>query len=483
MTRPIDYPQGSLWDKFYEISQIPRPSKKEDKFRNYLKIFARERSLKFKEDNAGNIVIYIPGTIGKETQPPVLIQNHMDMVTDALPDRKINFDKDPITLIVEDGWVKASGTTLGADNGIGCAAALALADLKNPIHPPLELLFTVDEETGLHGALNLDPTMIKSKRMLNLDTEEWGSFYVGCAGGITYELEGKYETHTPSTDGMFYEVKIAGLKGGHSGIDIHRGRGNAISLLVELLSDVTFPFELAELRGGRSHNIIPRDSYAMIRMNPKFQTDLLDLIDQKRQDLLSYLPVEDHDLIFEAKEVPHFHKNVLGQKDTWRILSYLTFFPHGAASFQWDASGPLPKISNNLAILLLVDGMIYIQTSFRFFNRSEVKKLEKQVSNIAGLMDLQLNKTGSYPSWDPVFKGNNLLEQVKELYQHEFHVIPEVKAIHAGLECGIIKEKLGDIDIISFGPTITGAHSPTEALEIASTQDFWIFLRKVLSSI
>lgn len=302
MTRPSHYPTGLIWDHFYEITQVPRPSKKEKKIREYLIDFANSKNLKHAVDKIGNVIIFLPATKGYENKESVIIQNHMDMVTDATPDRDIDFDNDPIALLVEDGWVTADRTTLGADNGIGCAAALALVDEKEIKHPPLELLFTVDEETGLNGAINLDASLLSGKKMINLDTEEWGALYIGCAGGIDYELEGSIGFD--KQDGMSaYEISLKGLKGGHSGIDIHTGRGNAITILINLFNQIDFPFDVVEFIGGKAHNIIPRDASVTLAFKDEFLGRCEQLTKELRSELLTYLPEVDHGLEFLIKRL------------------------------------------------------------------------------------------------------------------------------------------------------------------------------------
>jgi dipeptidase D len=295
MQKPQNYPTQPehLWNHFFDFTQTPRPSKEEEKIRQHLIGLAEKYKHEYKTDDEGNIVIYVPGSKDKENLEPVIIQNHIDMVTDATPDRKINFSTDPIITKVEGDWLKADRTTLGADNGIGCAAALALMTDDSISHPPLELLFTTDEETGLNGAWGVQSSFFKAKRMINLDTEEWGSLYTGCAGGIDKQFNKKIEM-TKGADGLqAFKLTIGKLRGGHSGVDIHMQLGNAIKLLGEYLKEIKIDMELAEFRGGRAHNIIPRDAYAIIRTEMKNEQRLIDVGNELVERWKSYLPEDD----------------------------------------------------------------------------------------------------------------------------------------------------------------------------------------------
>lgn len=481
MTRPQGYPQGVIWDRFYDLTQIPRPSKKEEKVRSFLLDFAKQRELKSCTDEIGNVVIYLPATTGYESHETVIIQNHMDMVTDATPDRDINFETDPIVLLIESGWVTADRTTLGADNGIGCAAALAICDEKDIAHPPLELLFTVDEETGLNGAINLDAKNLSGKKMLNLDTEEWGAIYIGCAGGADYELEGRLEYTSAKPELNSYAMTIRGLKGGHSGIDIHRSRGNAITQLVQIFNEFNFPFYLSEIEGGKAHNIIPRDASCRFQMDASHVNEVEKLLEAMREKMISYLPEEDHGVEIELKQIDNVQE-VLTECDQEKALLFLTTLPHGAYSYTWDVEPPCANISSNFAILKLNSSELYMQTSCRFFEENELLPVRHKIERLAQFIGGDLKIGCGYPSWKPV-TNNALLEMAKGEFEQSFGFAPETKAIHAGLECGLIKEKLGEMDIISFGPNITGAHSPSESIEIESTDKFYLFFKQLLQKL
>lgn len=484
MQKPENYPQEPkyLWDQFFNFTQIPRPSKKEEKIAKYLIDLAKEHGLKYVQDKASNVIIYVPGKNGRENDAPIIIQNHIDMVTDATSDRDINFETDPIITFVKDGWLKADRTTLGADNGIGCAAALATIFDKEMVHPPLELLFTVDEETGLNGALGLETDYLKGRKMLNLDTEEWGSLYIGCAGGIDYEFNAEIEQVDSNKDYDFYELSLKGFVGGHSGVDIHEQRANAIKLFVELLYELpNDQFELASFQGGKAHNIIPREVKAVIGIDPSYKNALEERIESASSAWKSYLGPLDHNFSFELTEVAS-PKQVIDHELRDQLFNFLILFPHGAHAFDLPSGRELVSMSNNLAKVILINGKFYVQTSLRFFDRKEVIALEKKMIALAHTFGVEVERNSEYPSWKPVLE-NSVLEVVKEEYKKLFNKEAHVTAIHAGLECGILRDKIGPIEVVSFGPTIMGAHSPDERVNIETVAHFWNLFKAVLKKI
>jgi dipeptidase D len=381
--------------------------------------------------------------------------------------------------VKEGDWIKADRTTLGADNGIGCAAALALMEEKNIEHPPLELLFTIDEETGLKGAWGVDASFLKGKKMLNLDTEEWGSLYIGCAGGIDYEFKAPAKM-VPAKLNKTVKLTVGGFLGGHSGVDIHEQRGNAIKFLMDwIISLPAESFELVEWRGGKAHNIIPRDAFAIINVKDTSAAEksAADLTTRWR----SFMPENDRKFTATV-EAMDTATEVVSREDTQRFLSFLLAFPHGAHGYDLASNRELVSLSNNLAISLLVRGNFYLQASLRFFDRGECVGLENQVVSLARGFNIEFTKNGEYPSWKPV-RENRLLELVGKKYQDLFHKEAKVTAIHAGLECGILRDKIGPIDAVSFGPTIMGAHSPQERLLIPTVETFWKLLKEVLKAL
>jgi dipeptidase D len=483
MNTPSHFPAEphKVWGYFHAINQIPRPSKREDKFREFILQEASSLDLKTHTDEVGNVIVYVPASKGYEDHETVIIQNHMDMVTDATPDRQINFNTDPIVTFREGEWIKADRTTLGADNGIGCAAALALMHDLDMAHPPLELLFTIDEETGLKGAWGVDAQYLKGKKMINLDTEEWGSLYIGCAGGIDYEFKKTIEITPTKIKGLGVKLVVGGFLGGHSGVDIHEQRGNAIKFLMDWLNTISSEsYELHEWRGGKAHNIIPRDAFALVNVtNVKVAEEALAQVTKRWK---AFMPESDRNFFGKIELLDSAFEEVVSKNATRSLMDFLIAFPHGAHAYDLASHKELVALSNNLAISLLVRGQFYLQSSLRFFDRGECVGLENQVRALAHGFGMEFSKNGEYPSWKPI-RENKLLELVSEKYQKLFERKAKVTAIHAGLECGILRDKIGPIDAVSFGPTIMGAHSPQERLLVSTVEPFWNLLKEVLKSL
>ncbi len=483
MTFPSHFPTEpqKLWQYFHVINQIPRPSRSEEKFREFILKEANQLGLKTHTDEVGNVIVYVPASAGYENHETVIIQNHMDMVTDATPDRKINFKTDPIVTLKDGDWITADRTTLGADNGIGCAAALALMHDESIAHPPLELLFTIDEETGLKGAWGVDASFLKGKKMLNLDTEEWGSLYIGCAGGIDYEFKKTLSMVPAQIKSTGAKLIVGGFVGGHSGVDIHEQRGNAIKFLMDWLNSMPQDaYELNEWRGGKAHNIIPRDAFALVNIkDSKIAEDALKQVTARWK---SFMPENDRQFFGSIEIQESIYAEVFAHKDKQLATQFLMAFPHGAHAYDLAGKKSLVSLSNNLAISLLVRGQFYLQSSLRFFDRGECVGLENQVTSLAHGFGMDFTKNGEYPSWKPV-RENKLLDLVAKKYQDLYHKEAKITAIHAGLECGILRDKIGPIDAVSFGPTITGAHSPQERVHIPSVEHFWKLLKAVLKEL
>lgn len=484
MQIPAHFPQTPehLWSYFHAINQIPRPSRHEEKLREYILNLSVQHNLKTSVDEVGNVIVYVPATKGYEHKETVIIQNHMDMVTDATPDRKINFNTDPIVTFRDGDWIKADRTTLGADNGIGCAAALALMTDPSVEHPALELLFTIDEETGLKGAWGVKGELLKGRKMINLDTEEWGSVYIGCAGGIDYEFKKTLSMTKSGLNGISAKLIVGGFLGGHSGVDIHEQRGNAIKFLVEWLQRIaeSQKCELAELRGGKAHNIIPRDAFALMNLQDLQKAQAVG--DAVLARWKAFMPKNDQNFFIKIETTSDKFSDVFDLGDSSLMLSFLTAFPHGAHAYDLASSKELVSLSNNLAIVLMVRGQFFLQSSLRFFDRGECVGLENQVNALALGFGLEATKNGEYPSWKPI-RENKLLDLVLSHYQSLFNQKAKVTAIHAGLECGILRDKIGPIDVVSFGPTIMGAHSPDERVNVPTVESFWTLLKAVLKSL
>ena len=474
-----------VWKKFYEISQIPRPSKKEERVRLYLRNFAGQHNLGFKEDETGNIVISVPATPGFEYAPTVVLQSHVDMVCEKNKETVHDFFNDPIKLVRDGEWIRAENTTLGADNGIGVAAALAIAIDEDFHHGELELLFTVDEETGLTGANGLEKNFIKGKYLLNLDTEEDGAFYVGCAGGMdsvgvfTIEEEDIKENFIP------YSIFISGLKGGHSGININSGRANAIKLLGQLLNCIEKAnFQLAFISGGSKRNAIPREAEAVIFINPEYDSFAREIINEfALETVLEYKITDDAIRItFEKNEElsqKYFrcYKNEFAKK----IINTILALPHGVISMSAEIPN-LVSTSTNLATVIVETDEIKIGTSQRSSIESAKQNIARNVKAVFELAGANAKVSDGYPGWQPDM-NSELLTISKKVFSVIFSKEPELKAVHAGLECGILGDKYPGIQMISFGPTIEGAHSPEERINITDVDKFYRLLKGILMEI
>ncbi|MBF0298027.1 MAG: beta-Ala-His dipeptidase [Oligoflexia bacterium] len=502
---------AEVWQYFKEISSIPRASGNEEGIRNYLIDFAKKNNFSYKVDKAGNVYIYVSASDQYENHHPILIQNHMDMVCDSTSDVKIDFKNHPLELIVtEDGYVKAHKTTLGADNGIGMAVALALTS-KNIKHPPLELLFTVDEETGLNGAQHIEKDFISSKRLLNFDTGNFGTFYVGCAGSIKVELKAKFKEEEESSNSVAYRLSVSGFTGGHSGGEINKQKANAIKFLIDCLNRLDsekIEYSLHGFIAGKAHNIIPREAFAVICINKSIDlenkiTNILKILNQAKNDWCSFLPSNDNQFSFTFNACPVHTEaestKVLSLKDKKRFLSIVNLIPHGVESYcihqhqhqdnekKEEVSYSIPSLSSNFSLCKLHDGDMLLQSSIRFFNPQECFKLLNIFNQIASLAEIEINIKWSYPSW-PVadYSENNLLKTISSNYESLFNKNPKILITHTGLECGIIVDRLRDgdllttntnkknkIEALSLGMNILAIHTPDERLEIASVQNFW----------
>lgn len=474
-----------LWKRFFEISQVPRPSKSEERIRLYLRNFAGQHNLATKEDDAGNVVILVPPSPGFENVPVIVLQSHVDMVCEKNKETVHNFLNDPIKLIRQGGWIKADGTTLGADNGIGAAAALAVAQDDSFEHGPLELLFTVDEETGLTGANSLEEGFITGKTLLNLDTEEDGAFYVGCSGGMdtvgTFKIEFEEiaERYSP------FLVSISGLKGGHSGIDIAERRGNAIKLLGLVLDRMSrLDYQLATLSGGSKRNAIPREAEAVIFLKDSLESQAREIINGFAIE--SSLEFSNSDtnvkVSFEEKDFySSGFKHVYKKEFTEKIINAIIGMPHGVISMSQEIPG-LVETSTNLATVVAEEKEILIGTSQRSSIESSKRNIARMVKAVFDLCGADVKVGDGYPGWQPNMHSQ-VLKLSTQVFKGLFARDPLVKAVHAGLECGILGNKYPGLDMISFGPTIEGAHSPDEKVNIADVDKFYRLLKAILTKI
>ncbi len=471
-----------LWQRFYEISQIPRPSKKEGKIRDYLRKLIKDMNLTFREDKVGNIVVKVPATKEYEGVPVVVLQGHIDMVGEKNKNIIHDFENDPLKLKKEDGWITADGTTLGSDNGIGIAAALSIITDKDVIHGPLEILFTIDEETGLTGANSLKPGFITGKILLNMDSEEDGAFYVGCAGGIdtvgTFNLEKELVPNNTSA----YNLIVSGLKGGHSGLDINLGRGNAIKILTRVLKSLEgLEFYVSKLEGGSKRNAIPREAEALLYISSSEVNKANNLIKELESRIRNELKSSDEKISITFQKSDESSNFVFDTDFSNRIIDTLLALPSGVISMSQDIPD-LIETSTNLATITTGEDSIIIGTSQRSSIESAKQYIAQSVLAIFSLADANIEIGNEYPGWKPDM-NSQILKTSINVYKNLFNKEPEIKAIHAGLECGILGNKNPGLDMVSFGPTIQGAHSPDEKVNIETVIHFYELLKGILKTL
>ncbi len=471
-----------LWQRFYEITRVPRPSKKEGKILDHLKRLLKELKVSYKQDGVGNIVVSVPPTSGYEKSPTVILQGHVDMVCEKNKNTKHDFDNDPIKLVNKDGWISADGTTLGSDNGIGVAAALAVISDDKVIHGPVEILLTIDEETGLTGVNNIEPGFIKGKILLNLDSEEDGAFYVGCSGGVDTVGHFDLEFENASPDLVPFELLIAGLKGGHSGLDINTGRANAIKLLARTLRELEKTnYKLASISGGSKRNAIPREAEAVIFIKPSSVSAAEKIINDFEVKLANEFKVSDSGLKIEFKKTASSSKEVFTNILREKIIDTILALPHGVITMSHDIPD-LVETSTNVATISIENKNLSIGTSQRSSVDSAKKYIANSVSSVFKLAKAKIENGDGYPGWKPNM-DSEILKISKKVFKDLFKKEPEIKAIHAGLECGILGDKNPGLDMISFGPTIMGAHSPSEKVNIETVEKFYKLLKGILKHI
>jgi len=473
----------SIWQHFEKICEIPHPSGHEAALLAHIKGWAEEFGFDTKRDKVGNLFVYVPASKGQEGAPTVVLQGHVDMVPEKNSDVQHDFEKDPIRPRIEDDWVYATGTTLGADNGIGVAAAMAVAESKDLVHGPLELVFTIDEETGLTGAAELDTSLINGRILLNLDSEEDGIFYVGCAGGGDTELKLATGAQPVPSNAAFLQLKVSGLRGGHSGCDIHENRGNAIKVLARVLDALEdIPWRLAQIEGGGKHNAIPREAGAIIALPEAEQEKVLDAVEKLMGGLLEeFGPVEPSLEVTAAKVEAPAGAKVLDAASRDKVLNLLLTLPHGVIAMSRDIPG-LVETSTNLATVKLEDGTAEVLTSSRSSVASALEGVREQIAAATRLAGGSFENGEAYPGWNPDL-DSKLLATAKQVYQTSRGETPEVSAIHAGLECGIIGDRIGGMDMLSFGPDIQNPHSPDERVGVSSVGRFWTFLGELLKAL
>ena len=478
----IELKPASVFHYFAEICKVPHPSKKEEKIIAYLQNFAKEQGLESKTDEAGNILIKKPATPGKENLKTVILQSHIDMVCEKNSDSTHDFLNDPIETYIDGEWLKAKGTTLGADNGIGMAAQLAVLAANDIEHGPIECLFTVDEETGLTGAFALKEGFMDGDILINLDSEDEGELFIGCAGGANTTAEFAYEEIDAPQDYFFFNVAIKGLTGGHSGDDINKNRANANKLLNRFLSQLAEKYDLylCEIDGGNLHNAIPREARALCAVPMKHKEDVRIDMNIYTAEIENEFSVTEPNLRTELGSESPCAKAI--DRDTVaRLLKTIYAVHHGVYAWSQDMPG-LVETSSNLASIKMVDGKIKIVTSQRSSILSSRKDMSEVVRSAFLLGGAEVTTGDGYPGWKPN-PASPILKVAIESYKRLFGVEPKVKAIHAGLECGLFLEKYPHLDMFSTGPTLRGVHSPDERMHIPAVDKFWQHLLDVLVNV
>ncbi len=467
----------ALWNAFADLNAVPRPSKQEERVRQFVRGFGESLNLETIEDEVGNILIRKPATPGKEQRPTVLLQAHVDMVHQKNAATDFDFSREGIRMQVDGNWVAAEGTTLGADNGIGVAAIMAiLSDGGQLAHPPLEALFTVDEETGMTGAKGLEPGFLQAKYMLNLDTEDDRELTIGCAGGIDITASGTYINSIPTLGNKGLRITVSGLSGGHSGMQIHEGLGNSNKILTRLLLHLEQnEVQLARFDGGGLRNAIPREASADVAAQDL--TLVKEQLAFAKTAIIAEYASTDPNLHIDVAEI-EVPKHVLPADFQAQLLRALQACPNGIYRMSPDVEG-LVQTSNNMARVLVGDGKYEVLCLTRSSVNSEKFDEVAAIRSVFELIGADVTTDGDYPGWTPL-PQSTLLTTMRDLYRQRFGEEPHVNACHAGLECGLIGEKVPGMEMISFGPNITGAHSPDERVQISSVQKFWGYLVEAL---
>ncbi|MFY9660772.1 MAG: aminoacyl-histidine dipeptidase [Terriglobales bacterium] len=470
-----------VWKHFDKLAAIPRASTKEAAARDYVRTVATKLGLESVQDKVGNLVVRKPARPGREAAPMALLQGHLDMVCEKNEGTVHNFDVDPIKIIRVGEWLKADGTTLGSDNGVGVAAALAVMESDNIAHGPLEFVFTIDEETGLTGAAEFPGGLLKSKYFLNLDNEEIGTICIGCSGGIKTMARRKVGLH-PAGAGSAWRIKVSGLKGGHSGVDIHQGRGNALRILggvLQVLLD-RLPVEVAEINGGSAQNAIPREAAAVVLLDPSRESDLKSQVAAAEAGYKADLGGFDSGLqiTVEKAERP---TRVFDANDAKQTVALLASLHHGVLAMSPDVA-ELVQTSTNLAVVTTKGDAVEIVTSQRSAIESSMLAAARMVATVCRMAGFEVEHAGKYPGWKPE-PNSDIVRKLQEVHKKLFGEPAKLIAMHAGLECGVIGEKYPGMQMASFGPTIESPHSPNERVQIASVEKFWNYLKLVLENL
>ncbi len=478
-----DLKPSLVWECFDAITKVPRPSCHEEQIREFLLDFAKKHQIEVKTDKCGNVVMSKPATKGHENAPTVILQAHMDMVAEKNNDVQHDFLKDPINTYIDGDWVKARGTTLGADNGIGMAAAMAALIDDSLVHGPVECLFTINEEIGLEGAQNLGEGMISGSMLINLDSEDDGEIFVGCAGGIDTTAIFNYKKSIAPENLSYVKVSINGLLGGHSGSDINLGRGNANKLVARFIWECSqkWPVEVCSFDGGNLRNAIPREAWSVIGVKPEHKDAICEALKKYEVEIKNeYKGVEPAlEIKLENVARPDF---CIDSATSETLVRAIFCAPHGVYSMSRDIAGLVETSTNLAAVKMLDDTKIKITTSQRSSVESRKNEIAGQVESHFKLAGAEVSHSDGYPGWAPNMEST-IMKISADAYEELFGVKPAIKAIHAGLECGLFLSKYPNLDMVSFGPTMTGVHSPDEKLNIPTVDKFWKHLCKVLEKV
>ncbi|WP_433816279.1 aminoacyl-histidine dipeptidase [Flavobacterium johnsoniae] len=472
----------ALWNKFADLNAVPRPSKKEERVIEFMKNFGNSLGLETFEDEIRNVIIRKPATPGMENRKPIVMQGHLDMVHQKNADTVFDFDTQGIDMYVDGDWVRARGTTLGADNGLGVATIMAILESKDIPHPAIEALFTVDEETGMTGALNLKGGILQGQILLNLDTEEDDEIDIGCAGGIDVTATRTYNEEEVPEASVGYTITVKGLNGGHSGMDIHKGLGNANKIMNRLLFDgfENFGLQVSEINGGSLRNAIPRESVAKVIISQMFDEAYVYDMQEIISDIKAEYKTTEPNLTIEIVKSDLPEKVMdLGVQEG--IIRAIYAAQNGVNRMSPDMAD-LVETSNNIARVVVKDGEILVGCLTRSSVESSKFDLANSLRSAFELVGCEVELSGSYPGWTPNV-NSEILEVLKDIYEKQNGEQPKVVACHAGLECGILGTNYPGMDMISFGPTIHGAHSPDERASISSAQKYWKFVLEILSNI
>ncbi len=482
MSNIRDLEPKQLWNYFHEITQIPRPSKYEQGMIEFMKSFGKKNNLETTVDTIGNVIIRKPATKGMENRKGVIFQTHLDMVPQKNSDKKHDFKKDPIETIVDGEWVRANGTTLGADNGIGVASTMAILASKEIKHGPIEALFTIDEETGMTGVFGLEKGLLKGEILMNLDSEDEGELYVGCAGGIDVSAIKTYAEEKSPAGMVAYKVMAKGLKGGHSGVDIALGRANSNKIMFRFLmqAESDFGIRLSEAEGGNLRNAIPRESYSIILVPEIKATEFEKFVKGYEKMYRAEFAETEPDMSFSCEKVS-LPAKVMNAGDQYRIIRAVFVCPNGVVRMSQAMKG-LVETSNNIAIVKCMNGKFEAYNLCRSSVDSAKEATAWRIAAAFHLMNADVKLEGAYPGWKPNV-NSPILKTMSKVYNDMYGKVPAIKAIHAGLECGLIGGVYPELDMISFGPTIRYPHSPDEKVEIASVKKFWDFLVETLNHI